>query len=200
MFSKAGTLIRHLPLMAKIGALLILRTFIRLYVRAYWRRKGVDIEPTARLIYASDPLMDLGSGTYVGHFTVLLAQATPDCKAAPLLKIGERTWIGDHVNIRASGGLIVIGKGCLIANAVTIISCTHGTKLGTYMRDQPWIRKDVSIGDDVWIGAGVTLLPGSQIGEGAIVGAGAVVRGTVNPYEIVVGVPTRAIGSRNNQE
>ena len=48
---------------------------------------------------------------------------------------------------------------------------------------------DVEIGDDVWIGAGTMIFPGSKIGQGAVIGAGAVVRGTVAPYEIVVGIP-----------
>ena len=185
--------------MARIGAGTIWHAAVRLYRRAYWRKKGVHVESTARLLYSSDELMELGHTVNVGVYTVLVAQATPDCRDAPLLKVGERTWIGDHNNIRAVGGLITIGKACLLANAVTIISCTHGMKLDAYMLDQPWIRGDVHIGDDVWIGAGVTVLPGSRIGQGAIVGAGAVVRGTVEPYDIVVGVPAKAIGSRKNR-
>jgi virginiamycin A acetyltransferase len=60
-------------------------------------------------------------------------------------------------------------------------------------------RADVHIGDDVWIGAGVMVMPGSSIGHGAVIGAGAVVRGTVAPYEIVVGIPAKSIGSRKNR-
>jgi len=184
--------------MVRISAGMIWKASILFYRRALWRTKGVHVEATARLIYTSGPWMDLGRGTHVGIFSVLAAIARPACQT-PLLRVGERTWIGDHANICAEAGHIIIGKACLIANAVTIISCTHGIKPDTYMFDQPLIRQDVHIGDDVWIGAGVTVLPGSQIGAGAIVGAGAVVRGTVEPYDIVVGVPARSIGSRKNR-
>jgi acetyltransferase-like isoleucine patch superfamily enzyme len=199
MFLKAVKLIRHLPLMLRIGAEAIWSGFVRVYMRAFWRKRGVNIESNARLMYASHQLMDLGSGTHVGLFSVVFALATPDCMEAPLLKVGERTYIGDHVNIRAGGGLITIGNDCLIANAVTIVSSNHGIRPDALILKQPWTRGDVSIGDDVWIGAGVTVLPGSQIGQGAIVGAGAVVLGKIDPYEIVAGIPARAIGSRKNQ-
>jgi acetyltransferase-like isoleucine patch superfamily enzyme len=199
MSFQAGALIRHFPAMVKLGAATISDAITRLYRRAYWRKKGVHVEPTARLIYASDKMMELGYGVHVGLFTVLVAYFTPACEEVPLLKVGERTWIGDQVNIRATGGLITIGSHCLIANAVTIISCTHGLKPDVYVRDQPLIRGDVDIGDDVWIGAGVMIMPGSKIGQGAVIGAGAVVRGTVEPYEIVVGIPAKSIGSRKDR-
>jgi acetyltransferase-like isoleucine patch superfamily enzyme len=195
----AGALIRHFPAMVKLGAATISDALTRLYRRAYWRKKGVHVEPTARLLYTSPDHMELGYGTHIGLFTVVVALVTPICTDVPLLKVGERTWIGDHGNIRASGGLITIGKACLLANGVTIISCTHGIKPDVYVRDQPWIRGDVEIGDDVWIGAGAMIFPGSKIGQGAVIGAGAVVRGTVEPYEIVVGIPAKSIGSRKDR-
>ena len=49
----------------------------------------------------------------------------------------------------------------------------------------------VIIGNDVWIGANVITLPGVNIGDGAIIGAGAVVIKDVEPYSVVVGVPSK---------
>ena len=199
MAPKSPGLLQLLPAMARIGLGDALGGLRQLYLRSAWRRRGVRIEATTRLLCASPESMDLGYGTEIGHFSIVAALATPDCPEIPTLRIGERTWIGDHVNIRAVGGLIAIGNACLIANAVTIISCTHGIKPDANVRDQPLVRADVQIGDDVWIGAGVTVLPGSIIGQGAVVGAGAVVRGRIEPYDIVVGVPARTIGSRKNR-
>jgi phosphonate metabolism protein (transferase hexapeptide repeat family) len=51
----------------------------------------------------------------------------------------------------------------------------------------------VTIGHDVWIGHGAIVLPGISIGHGAVVAAGAVVTKTVEPYEIVAGVPAKRI-------
>ena len=199
MSFQAGASIRHFPAMVKLGAATISDAITRLYRRAYWRKRGVLIDPTARVKYATDDLVELGYGTHIGMFAVVSASAMPMCETVPLLKVGERSWIGDHNNIRASGGLITIGKACLFANAVTIISCTHGMKPDIYVRDQPLVRGDIEIGDDVWIGSGVMVMPGSKIGQGAVVGAGAVVRGTIAPYEIVVGIPAKSIGSRKTR-
>ena len=196
---KAGDLLRHLPTMVKLGALTGWEEFQHLYHRAYWRKKGVHVEPTARLLYESDKMIELGWGSHIGLMTVLVADDPPAGESGSLLKVGERTWIGDQVNIRAVAGLVTIGSHCLIANGVTIISCTHGLDPDVHIRDQPLIRGDVHIGDDVWIGAGVMVMPGSTIGQGAVVGAGAVVKGTVEPYEIVVGIPAKSIGSRKNR-
>jgi acetyltransferase-like isoleucine patch superfamily enzyme len=198
MLSKFIKVIRHLPIMVGIGVKTFSKLFVLTYTQAYWKRKGVNIESSARLHYYSHTMMELGAGTHVGLFTVLIALATPECSVEPLLKVGLRSYIGDHVNLRAAGGLIVIGDDCLIANAVTIVSSNHGISADALILKQPWVRGDVHIGDDVWIGAGVTVLPGSQIGNGAIVGAGAVVRGRIEPYDIVAGVPARVIGSRKN--
>jgi hypothetical protein len=42
------------------------------------------------------------------------------------------------VNLRAAGGLIVIGDDCLIANAVTIVSSNHGISADALILKQPW--------------------------------------------------------------
>ncbi len=58
----------------------------------------------------------------------------------------------------------------------------------------------MQVGHGCWIGDNVTVLPGAVIGPGAVVGAGSVVRGVVEPYGIVAGVPVRPIGSRCTRE
>lgn len=101
-----------------------------------------------------------------------------------------------------------IGKFCQIAHGVRFItsSANHAqtgltcypfavfdteTRVG-YQPDQ----RDTVIGHDVWIGYGAQILPGAQIGHGAIIGAHAVVRGTVPPYGIVTGNPSRLLRKR----
>lgn len=191
--------LRYLPQMARVGVDSFKDICTRFYRRAYWWKRGVFIDPTARIKYDAVEQVEIGFGTHIGLFSLVLALDTATCKERPLLRVGERTWIGDHANIRASGGTITIGKACLLANNVTLISCTHGIKLGTYMRDQPWIRGDIKIGDDVWIGAGTMIFPGVTIGEGAIIGAGAIVRSDVAPFDMVAGVPAKVIGSRKDR-
>lgn len=52
------------------------------------------------------------------------------------------------------------------------------------------------IGHDTWIGHGAIIRPEIYIGNGAIVAAGAVVTRNVNAYEIVAGIPAKAIKRR----
>ena len=56
--------------------------------------------------------------------------------------------------------------------------------------------KPVVIDDYAFLGVGCTILQGINIGRGAVVCAGAVVTKDVKPFEIVGGVPAKAIGKR----
>lgn len=58
----------------------------------------------------------------------------------------------------------------------------------------------VSIGNDVWIGAGARILDGVSIGDGAVIAAGAVVVKSVEPYQVVGGIPARLIKYRHSLE
>lgn len=72
----------------------------------------------------------------------------------------------------------------------------HGIGAGKLIRNQPNTVSPVFIGEDVWIAAGVKVLKGTTLENGSVVGAGAVVKGSVNAYDIVAGVPARKIGMR----
>ncbi len=112
------------------------------------------------------------------------------------LRVGDGTFIGEFVNIRAGGMPIDIGAKCLISQHITIVGSHHGTAAGTPVVDQPWHGEGVVIGDDVWVGAGSTILSGARIGDGAIIAANSVVRGEIAPGAIVAGAPARVVGQR----
>ena len=99
------------------------------------------------------------------------------------------TWIGEDVEI---------GENCLISVNVTIVSSSHGHRLGKPMREQENIDKPIKIGNDVWIGAGAIILGGTTIKDGAIIGAGSVVLEDtrVGYNEIWAGVPVERVGWR----
>lgn len=61
-------------------------------------------------------------------------------------------------------------------------------------------RFTVEIGNDVWIGDNAVIMDGVRIGNGAIIGTGAVVTRSIAPYSINVGVPTRLLRFRFDQD
>jgi len=68
--------------------------------------------------------------------------------------------------------------------------------------DPTWnhIMKPIIIDDYAWIATNAIILPGVHIGRGAIIGAGAVVSKDVQPYQIVVGNPAKAIAKQRCEE
>jgi acetyltransferase-like isoleucine patch superfamily enzyme len=110
--------------------------------------------------------------------------------------VGARSAIGAFNVLLGQGG-ISIGEDCLLAPHVTVVSENHNfDDAGDVIRAQGETRARTMIGNDVWIGAGAVILGGACIGDGAVVAAGAVVRGNVEPFQIVGGVPARALGRR----
>ena len=80
-----------------------------------------------------------------------------------------------------------------ISHRVMIL--THTDAGNSPLRDKSIATSQapVVIRRGAYIGANVTILQGVEIGESSVVGAGAVVTRRVQPGEVVVGVPARAI-------
>jgi len=113
------------------------------------------------------------------------------------LKIGAHTHVDRNTVLYAQGG-IEIGEGCAIAAGVTIYSQTNRFDLdpGRPILQQGTRYAPVKIGNDVWIGAGAIVLPGALVGNHAVIAAGAVVRGKVDEWHIVAGVPAKTVRDR----
>ena len=139
----------------------------------------------------------LGENSTIGDFTKICVDDESSADKFEL-RIGKYTYIGDHNNIRASGGNIRIGDYCLISQQITIVASNHPYKRDTLIFNQPWDREKVGIviEDDVWIGANCVILPGVHIGYGAVVAAGSVVTRNVPSYALVAGVPAKVIKYR----
>lgn len=165
-----------------------------------WQNRGVLIDSTVLIRLGPGATLEIGSGTALGAHTILDLLSDPLGQGGWRSKIviGERVAINEFCNLRAGGGEIRIGNGCMIAQYVSIIGSNHSTQEGTFMRDQPWdmARREVVIGDDVWVGTHAVILPGVRIGSGSVVGAGAVVSSDVPGNSIVGGVPARPISRR----
>lgn len=137
------------------------------------------------------------------------------------IKIGERALIERGSVIRAYGGTIIIGDDCTIGPNTAIygggiLKIGDGVRIGPlcaivasnhvfekrdiFIFRQGMLSKGIEISEDVWIGAGAKILDGVQIGRGAVIAAGAVVTKSVSAWEIVGGVPAKAIGIRGSTE
>jgi phosphonate metabolism protein (transferase hexapeptide repeat family) len=143
------------------------------------------------------------------------------CKLGRYCEVGERVVLrevvaGDFTYFERNGEAIYteLGKFCSVAANVRINALEHPMERVTMhkvtYRPNEYFRfhgldndfrerrraKRVLIGHDVWIGHGAVILPGVTVGTGAVIGANAVVSKPVAPYQIVAGVPAKAIRFR----
>lgn len=125
--------------------------------------------------------------------------------------------LGDYSYLAGSDGQVIfsqIGKFSSIASHVVINPGDHPMHRVTqhhctYRRIRygfadtndehffDWRRnRKCIVGHDVWIGTAAKIMAGVTIGTGAVVAAGAVVTRNVHPYQVVAGVPAKAIRLR----
>jgi len=104
--------------------------------------------------------------------------------------IDDYTQLGERSYLRG-GGEIHIGKYCLIANNVIIVTGNHNINGKLYYNNVTYA--DVIIGDNVWIASNALILPGVKIGNNAVVAAGAVVTSDISANTIVGGIPAEVI-------
>ena len=109
--------------------------------------------------------------------------------------IGENTIIGPY-SIFNGGHGIRIGRYCIFGAFVYINSSEHSFKRGTYIQNQEFYGKTVTLGDDVWLGGHVIITQGTTIGTGAVIGGGAIVTKDIPDYKIAFGNPARVVRDR----
>ncbi|MEB2289966.1 CatB-related O-acetyltransferase [Priestia megaterium] len=61
-------------------------------------------------------------------------------------------------------------------------------------------KRSVMIGNDVWIGQNVQIMEGVRIADGSVIGTGAIVTKDTEPYSINIGVPSRPLKYRFNEQ
>jgi acetyltransferase-like isoleucine patch superfamily enzyme len=161
-------------------------------VQTWWAR-GVSISPLALITEGKNSCLEIGEGSIIGAYTVLDLQNDPHAAipVTSVLRIGQRTAINEFNNIRAAGGEIIIGNGCMISQYVSIIATNHSIERSVWIQDQPWdtTKNRMWIGYDLWSGTHAIFLPGVTIGTGSIIAAGAVVTSNIPEYAIATGIP-----------
>lgn len=120
------------------------------------------------------------------------------------VNIGRHVHIASFSHIGAGGGHVEFGDYSGCSSHVVICSgrpalSEHHISAADLPENQHPIRSVTQIGEHVVIFAGAVILPGVMIGDYAVIGAGAVVTKDVPPYAIVMGVPGRVVGKREDR-
>ena len=115
-------------------------------------------------------------------------------------KSAENIYVGNNVRIQpqvivwaSPNSKITIGSYSGLGPGTKLFSSNHDYKFEGKYIEQPWVEKDIEIGENVWIGAGCIITAGVSIGEGSVIGAGSVVTKSIPPYSMAVGSPAKVI-------
>jgi len=151
------------------------------------------LTPDSKLPVVDNCALLLGARVRINARTTF--QGARNAPGKPSIEIGDETYLGSRVVVRAGLG-VRIGARVLLGSNV-VISGDPGHPLDPVARrTQPAPLADLRemvIGDDVWIAEGATVLGGVTIGEGAVVAAHAVVTKDVPPRCVAAGNPARVI-------
>ncbi|WP_317704659.1 putative colanic acid biosynthesis acetyltransferase [Methylomarinovum caldicuralii] len=110
------------------------------------------------------------------------------------VKIGDRSWVGDHVEIYSLGE-IEIGRDVVISQRSYLCSATHDYKKVSF----DMIANKIKIEDQAWIATDVFIAPGVKIGRGALIGARSSVFSEMPEGMICFGCPARPVKPRLRQ-
>lgn len=102
---------------------------------------------------------------------------------------------GQGMDIISIGKDVVISRDAmLLTHDFSVETALHSIGKGSEDRHLH-INLPITIGDNSFIGARASVLPGTSIGTNCIIGACAVVKGVIPNGSIVVGNPSRIIGT-----
>ncbi len=120
------------------------------------------------------------------------------------LRFGKNIFLGKNSHINAyccvwasPNSKIVLGDNLVMGPGCKMFSSNHSTnETDIPMNVQPYVEKDIIIGNDVWLGANSIILAGANIGDGTVVAAGSVVTKDLPSYVIAAGIPAGPIKNR----
>lgn len=146
---------------------------------------AADVRCGARVSMAHPELVNLygcviGADTSIGPFVEIQKDVS----------IGDRCKISSHAFI-CSG--VTIGHEVFVGHGVIFINDRQprAAVKGRRATEADWRLERTRIEDGVAIGSGAVIMCGITIAAGAVIGAGAVVTRSIEPRQVVVGVPAR---------
>ena len=109
------------------------------------------------------------------------------------LSIGEKTTVVFAYIVVNTCGKIIIGKDCMLANAVSLMQSDQHLIFDRTTKKRINYPKDIVVGNHVWIGREVELLAGAEIGDGCVCGARTVTSGKFPANAVLAGSPAKVI-------
>lgn len=151
--------------------------------REEWKRQGVHLGEATELPTHSRVAAPLTVGHHVAFAGPVTVKGPGNVEPRPGVTIGAYSAIGESFS------------------AITDSHRTTGPNIEKGLHRRHGFREigdgaPILIGAGCWVGDRVIVLPGAVVGAGAVLAAGAVVRGNVEPYTVVGGVPARRISRR----
>jgi putative colanic acid biosynthesis acetyltransferase WcaF len=107
------------------------------------------------------------------------------------LKIGDWSWIGDHVTLYTVGE-IVIGESAVVSQHSYLCTSSHDHTRPTF----DTLVEPIHIESEAWLATNVFVGPGVTVGRGTVIGACSVVLKDVPPGMICSGNPLKVLRPR----
>jgi len=157
----------------------------------YMVRFHCIISPKAEVEFS--PTIKLGQGVTIGSFAKIKA-------TQGLLLIGKHTGIATSCFFAADTGGIVIGEDCLFGPHVNMMSSSYNLdRIDQPFHQQGTNSRGVRIGNNVWVGAGTTILDGTILGDNTVVTANSLLNRRYPPNVILQGSPAKIILRRTER-
>lgn len=124
---------------------------------------------------------------------------TASLRCGKNIYLGKNSHINQYCCVWASeNSKIILGDDLLMGPGCKLFSSNHDTKnIDIPMNIQPFVEKDIIVGNNVWLGANAVVVAGVKIGDGTVVAAGSVVTKELPNYVIAAGIPAKPIKKRD---
>jgi acetyltransferase-like isoleucine patch superfamily enzyme len=185
--------------------------------RTYWKFKGLQIGLGSNiqkglLVTGNIKGISLGKNVFIGRNVELKIRDNSqiiiddDVKIDDgvriisannsVVKIGKKSKIMFY-SIINGGANITIGDKSAVAAFSMINSSLHLQLKNEDYMDQGHAHDPITIGRDILVGSHSSILPGSIVGDGCIISTHSVVQGETGEYNVLAGIPARAVKRRD---
>jgi putative colanic acid biosynthesis acetyltransferase WcaF len=107
------------------------------------------------------------------------------------VSIGERSWIGDNVELYSLGD-IKVGSDVVISQRSYLCAATHDYQRTSF----DMVEGPIVVEDQAWVAADVFVGPGVNIARGALIGARSSVFDDMPEGMVCVGSPAKPVRPR----